>query len=87
MQTPRTARYPWGLAVRATADLLNDGSHPQVAEGARLVAAGAAGEVVKVGHHAEANVPVYLVDFGGTLVGCLEHEIEPAPRDLPAVAR
>lgn len=84
MQATRAPRYPWGLNVRAVVDLHNDGSHPHAEPGAVLVCAGAGGEIANIGHHAEANVPVYLVDFAGTLVGCLEDEIEPAPRPRPA---
>lgn len=78
MFEPRIARYPWGLPVRAAVDLLNDGSHPAGHAGDLLVGAGTRGEIVQVGHHAEAGVPVYLVDFGGPVLGVLEEEIEPA---------
>lgn len=74
----RTARYSWGLLVQAARDLLNDGSHPAAGDGSLLVAAGTRGEIVNIGHHPEANLPVYLVDFGGALVGVLEEEILPA---------
>jgi nitrogen fixation protein NifZ len=74
----RTARYSWGLLVQAAQDLLNDGSHPAAADGSLLVSAGTRGEIVNIGHHPEANLPVYLVDFGGALVGVLEEEILPA---------
>jgi nitrogen fixation protein NifZ len=74
----RTAKYSWGLLVQAANDLLNDGSHPAAAEGSLLVRQGTAGEIVNIGHHPEANLPVYLVDFGGALVGVLEEEIQPA---------
>ncbi|WP_036043259.1 nitrogen fixation protein NifZ, partial [Bradyrhizobium yuanmingense] len=41
-----------------------------------LLAAGATGEIIKVAIHTEANVPVYIVDFGeALLIGCLEEEI------------
>jgi nitrogen fixation protein NifZ len=33
---------------------------------------------VRVGHHVEANVPVYLVEFPGGVIGCTEDEIVPA---------
>jgi nitrogen fixation protein NifZ len=72
------ARWPWGLAVVATVDLHNDGSHPKAEPDALLVAAGSAGEIVNIGHHTEADRPVYLVDFGGTLLGVFEDEIAPA---------
>ena len=42
---------------------------------AMLVAAGGPGEIVQVGHHAESNLPVYMVDFGVVVLGCLEEEI------------
>jgi len=34
--------------------------------------------VVQVGHHAEADLPVYMVDFGVAVLGCLEEELLPA---------
>ena len=74
----RTARYSWGLLVQAACDLLNDGSHPQAGDADLLVARGTPGEIVNIGHHPQANLPVYLVDFGGALVGCLEDEILPS---------
>ena len=68
--------YQWGQQVRAAEDLGNDGSYPDVPADAVLVAAGTVGEIVNVGHHEEANIPVYLVEFGERLVvGCLENEI------------
>lgn len=74
----REPRYPWGLRVQALANLVNDGSHPDAAPGALLVSAGDEGEIVNVGHHGEANVPVYLVEFqGGRVLGVLEEEIVP----------
>ncbi|MBQ0933066.1 nitrogen fixation protein NifZ [Ideonella sp. 4Y16] len=83
MIEPRAPIYAWGQPVRATVDLFNDGSYPDVDEGALLVRAGSLGEVVQVGHHAEANLPVYMVEFGRTVVGCLEEELE---RAAPATA-
>ena len=41
---------------------------------------GAVGMVVNVGHATEANEPVYLVDFDGCVVGCLELEIVATPQ-------
>lgn len=65
-----------GQKVRATADLVNDGSYPDLAANALLVAAGTTGEVVNVGHHEESNTPVYLVEFAEHLVvGCFEEEL------------
>ena len=40
-----------------------------------LVVAGGPGEIVQVGHHEEANVPVYMVDFGVAVLGCFEEEL------------
>ena len=75
MLDPRTAKYQWGQRVKALADLVNDGSHPEAAEDALLVPQGGVGEIVNIGHHSEANLPVYLVDFAGCVIGCLEEEI------------
>lgn len=74
----RTPKYPWGLAVKAVDDLYNDGSLPDIAEDQLLVAAGGPGEIVQVGRHEQANVPIYMVDFGLVVLGCLEEEIMPA---------
>ena len=40
---------------------------------------GAVGEIVRVGLHQQANVPVYLVDFieHRAVLGCLEEELVP----------
>lgn len=79
MMEPRQARYPWGQRVQATVDLFNDGSFPGAEEGDLLVAEGDQGEIVQIGHHTEANLPIYLVEFGnGRVLGCLEEEIMPA---------
>ncbi len=75
MIEPRAPKYQWGQAVVAADDLYNDGSLPDVPEDLLLVAAGGPGEIVQVGHHAEANVPVYMVDFGVVVLGCLEEEV------------
>jgi len=77
MIEPREPKYPWGLAVKAAADLYNDGTLPDAGEDILLVAEGGPGEIVQVGHHEEANVPVYMVDFGVAVLGCLEEEIVP----------
>jgi nitrogen fixation protein NifZ len=71
----RTPKYQWGQEVLAATDLYNDGSMPELPEGQLLIAAGGPGEVVQVGHHAEANLPVYMVDFGLCVLGCLEEEL------------
>jgi nitrogen fixation protein NifZ len=72
-------KYQWGQPVVATVDLYNDGSLPETDEDALLVVAGGPGEVVQVGRHEQANVPVYMVDFGVAVLGCLEEEIAVAP--------
>ncbi len=78
LHEPRLPKYPWGLPVLAAIDLYNDGSLPDAPqEDILLVAAGGPGEIVQVGHHEEANVPIYLVDFGTVVLGCLEEEIVP----------
>jgi nitrogen fixation protein NifZ len=75
MMDVREPKFQWGQPVRAADDLYNDGSLPDTAEDALVVAAGGPGEIVQVGHHAEANVPVYMVDFGVAVLGCLEEEL------------
>lgn len=78
MIEPRQPRYDWGQKITADADLFNDGSHPDVAEGTLLVPAGTPGEIVQVGYHEEVNLPVYIVEFSGTpprVVGVFEEEI------------
>ncbi len=75
----REPKFQWGQAVVTVADLVNDGSYPEMAEDALLVAGGSKGEVVQTGMHEESNTPVYIVEFAnGKVVGCLEHEIERA---------
>ncbi len=78
MFEPRMPKYQWGQRVRAEIDLHNDGSFPDAPAEALLVKVGDIGEIVQVGTHTEANMPVYLVEFGERLVvGCLEEEIVP----------
>lgn len=73
---PREPKLQWGQAVLAAFNLRNDGSYPDRDTDALLVVRGTRGEIVQVGHHIEANVPVYLVEFpDGCVVGCLEEEI------------
>jgi len=49
-----------------------------IVKGGLLVNIGDTGEIVQVGTHTEANLPIYLVEFGERLVvGCLEEEIVP----------
>jgi nitrogen fixation protein NifZ len=76
MIEPRLPRFQWGQQVLASVDLYNDGSHPDVPEDHLLIPIGGVGEVVQIGHHEEANVPVYMVDFGLAVIGCMEDEIE-----------
>ena len=76
---PREPVYAWGQRVVALDDLVNDGSHPEREPGALLAARGDVGEVVNIGHASEINEPVYLVDFGRCVVGCLEIELAPVP--------
>lgn len=78
LQQARAPRFQWGQPVLAAEDLYNDGSLPDAPEDVLLVAAGGPGEIVQVGHHDEANVPVYMVDFGTVVLGCLEEELRPA---------
>ena len=75
MIEPREAQYRWGQKVVALADLLNDGTYPDRPDDAVLVEMGSEGEIVQVGHHEEANQPVYMVDFDGQVIGCIEEEI------------
>ncbi len=79
---PRAAAYAWGQRVIALDDLFNDGSYPERPFDALLAARGAVGEIVNVGHAQDLNEPVYLVQFDGCVVGCLEIEIVPAPFGL-----
>lgn len=80
MMDIREPAFRWGDRVVATVDLLNDGSHPGVTDEALLAPSGTVGEVVNVGHHAETNMPVYVVEFTSpegrpVVVGCLEDEL------------
>jgi len=75
MIEPREALYQWGQRVVALVDLINDGTYPERPDEAVLAEVGSEGEIVQVGHHEEANQPVYMVDFDGTVVGCVEEEI------------
>lgn len=75
MIEPRQAQYQWGQQVVALVDLVNDGTHPDHAPDAILAEVGSEGEIVQVGHHTDSNQPVYMVDFGGLVIGCLEEEI------------
>ncbi len=84
MMEIRYPRFDWGLQVLASADLHNDGTYPEQAPDALLVAKGSVGEIVRVGHHEESNTPLYLVEFqNGMVVGCLEEEITPIRERQP----
>ena len=85
MIEPRLPKYRWGTEVRAVVDLYNDGTLPEIPEDLLLIARGGPGEIVQVGHHTDANLPLYMVDFGLVVLGCLEDEIEPV-QPVPAVA-
>ena len=78
----REPAYAWGQRVIALDDLVNDGSHPERAPDALLAARSSVGEVVNIGHASDLNEPVYLVQFDGCVVGCLEIELVPAPPGL-----
>jgi len=78
----REPAYAWGQRVIALDDLVNDGSYPERPVDALLAARGAVGEIVNVGHAQALNEPVYLVQFEGCVVGCLEIELVPAPDGL-----
>lgn len=77
MIEPRMPKYGWGIRVKNLADLYNDGTFPDAPAEGLLVAVGTAGEIVQVGTHVESNTPVYMVEFGSHVVGCLEEEIAP----------
>jgi nitrogen fixation protein NifZ len=79
---PRAPCYSWGQRVIALDDLVNDGSYPDRPLDALLAARGSLGEVVNIGHAQALNEPVYLVEFDGCVIGCLEIELVPAPRGL-----
>lgn len=77
MNEPRQPRYQWGQRVAAEIDLHNDGSYPGQPLEALLASAGDRGEIVQIGSHTQSNTPIYLVEFGQRVVGCLEEEITP----------
>lgn len=86
MKEPRQPIYQWGQTVFIDADLMNDGSYPDYPPEALLVKAGSKGEIVQIGHHEEANIPIYLVQFQeGLVVGCFEEELR-SDRRLQQVA-
>ncbi|MBB4397114.1 nitrogen fixation protein NifZ [Bradyrhizobium sp. CIR48] len=66
-------KYRRGQRVKTAVDLINDHSFPDTEPEGVLLAAGATGEIINVATHTEANVPIYIVDFGEQLlIGCLE---------------
>ena len=82
MIEPRQPIYQWGQKVSVETDIYNDGTYPDHDAEALLVPSGSEGEIVQVGFHEEANVPVYLVEFsGGYVIGCFEEELR---AELPA---
>jgi len=85
MMDQRLPRYEWGQTVVAAVDLYNDGSHPEAEEDQLLVVAGGPGEIVQVGQHVDSQEPVYMVDFGVAVIGCLEDEIAVEGADFCAL--
>ena len=86
MKEPRMPIYQWGQTVFVEQDLANDGSYPGFPPEAVLVKSGTKGQIVQVGHHEEANIPIYLVEFeGGHVIGCFEEEIH-SDRSLQQMA-
>jgi len=78
MAEPREPKYRWGQPVSTTADIVNDGSYPDVPLEALLAAQNERGEIVNVGLVEETGEPVYLVEFpDGKVVGVFEEEISP----------
>lgn len=79
MAEPREPKYQWGQPVTAVADIVNDGSYPDVPLDELLAAQNAFGEIVNVGLVEETGDPVYLVEFpDGKVIGVFEEEIAPA---------
>ena len=72
---PNLHKFQWGQPVWAATDLYNDGSLPEAPEDVLLVAAGGPGEIVQIGVHEDSRLPVYVVDFGVAVLGCLEEEL------------
>ena len=70
-------KFHHGQRVRSAVDLYNDGSFPESAQDALLVAAGSPGEIVEIGTHVETNTTIYLVMFAqDRVIGCLEDELD-----------
>jgi nitrogen fixation protein NifZ len=76
---PDAAKFQWGQPVWAAVDLYNDGSLPDTPEDALVVVAGGPGEVVQIGRIEDNGAPVYMVDFGVVVLGCLEDELSARP--------
>ncbi|MGL3210793.1 nitrogen fixation protein NifZ [Bradyrhizobium sp. BR 1433] len=77
MIEPGVPNYRSGQRIKTAVDVINDNSFPTVPPGGVLVRAGRIGEIIRVRMHTEANVPIYLVDFGEQLIiGCFEDEIK-----------
>lgn len=83
MIEPREPKYQWGQRVAAALDLYNDGTYPDRPQDALLVRASAEGEIVQIGRHVDSGLPVYLVQFYDSVVGCREEEIRLAPARGP----
>ncbi|MGI9211647.1 MAG: nitrogen fixation protein NifZ [Methylococcaceae bacterium] len=72
----RQPLYQRGQVVFCVEDVQNDGTYPDCEADALLVSAGSEGEIVQVGHHEAANIPIYMVEFtNGRVVGCFEEEL------------
>ncbi|MES5486150.1 nitrogen fixation protein NifZ [Bradyrhizobium sp. INPA03-11B] len=70
-------KYRSGQRVKTAIDVINDESFPDAPPDGVLIGAGRVGEIIRVRMHTEANVPIYLVDFGEHLIiGCFEDEIK-----------
>ncbi len=82
----RQPKYREGDFVLAAVDLYNDGRHPDVPEDQLMAVPGCTGEVVQVGQHEESKQPVYMIDFGHAVIGCLEEEIALEGTDLITLA-
>jgi nitrogen fixation protein NifZ len=73
---PKEPVYQWGQPVKATIDILNDGSYPDAPVDSLLAAKDSQGEIVNIGLVEESGEPIYLVEFGdGKVIGVLEEEI------------
>ncbi|WFU71580.1 nitrogen fixation protein NifZ [Bradyrhizobium sp. CB2312] len=65
-------KYWRGERAKTAVDLVNDHSFPDTEPEGVLLAAGVSGEIINVAINTEANVPIYVVEFGKQLlIGCL----------------